>query len=73
MVQCSFTQLLLLLFGLDKFPFIGVALFLCLQGEVLEESVMMVPDTKRRLAAAWDELSKLMVHVVFTVSLFMLS
>ncbi|KAI0208191.1 Tubulin-specific chaperone A [Lamellibrachia satsuma] len=30
------------------------------QGEVLEESVMMIPDTKRRLAAAWDELSKLM-------------
>jgi len=33
------------------------------QGEVLEESVMMIPDTTRRLATAWDDLSKLMVRL----------
>jgi len=29
-------------------------------GECLDESKMMIPDCKRRLVAAWDELSKLL-------------
>ena len=40
----------------------AVDITLHLQLEVFAESEMMIPDCERKLAVAWDDLTKLMVH-----------
>ena len=38
-------------------------IFVCLQNEVLQESVAMIPDCTRRIKQAYQELSQLVVSI----------
>lgn len=52
-------------FFVKAFQPINIHTFLSSQEEVLHESEQMIPDCERRLIKAWDELSKIVVSLIF--------